>query len=372
MFLHKHIEKTSFRYALFDTEERIAVHPTRYLNALARNERPPESQRQIAYVLKYFCGWLEENFEGVRVDEMLRLVTDVDIIDWVNDQRAAGVSESTIHNREVLTREMFRWLTTAGGGRLIKDLPWGERTFSKSPHSRLPRFVTEEQVITLLRGIHNESQRAAVHFMFDTGVRVSELVRLTNRYLPEERDWPDGANYYILEVPGSKSYDRSKYKFRYTILSRPVLARVRRYQSTHEYMLTKDWGIYNPDKPVFLNVFGEELSIDSVQKCIEAAWARQGRLKNEMSPHRLRHGMAYSVLRGEFGKELLDSLLVVKSSLGHARMKTTEMYTSIPVTALRSLADKQQIRLKHEEAQRIYDATYLPARAHKERRGHSR
>jgi site-specific recombinase XerD len=208
--------------------------------------------------------------------------------------------------------------------------------------------------------------------MFDTGVRVSELVRLTNRLLPDEGDWPSEVNYYPFVVPGSKPYDGRKYKHRFTIISRPVLARIRKYHSTHAYILTKDWGIYNPDKPIFLSVHGKELTIDSVQKSIATAWVRQGRNKNEISPHRLRHGAAYSVLQSELGKELLDSLLVVKSMLGHERINTTEIYTSIPLTALRSLAGKQQIRLKHEEAQRIYDATYLPTRMHKERRGHSK
>jgi integrase/recombinase XerD len=371
MLLHKYQAESSILYTLFDVDEKVVVYPTSYLRALRRNKRPSESQRQIAYVLKKYCQWLEENFEGISVDEILKLATGDDIVEWINDQRAIGISEATIHNREVLTREMYRWLTTADGGRLIKDAPWGEKTFSKNQHKRLPRFVTMEQVITLLKGLHNESQRVAVHFLFDTGVRVSELTRLTNNLLPNESDWPKDVNYYPLKVPGSKPYDGSKYKYRYTIISRPVLARVRRYHSSQEYTLSK-WRIYDPYKPTFLTVHGEALTVDSVQQSINAAWIRQGRNHKEISPHRLRHGTAYSVLQSEFGKELLDNLLILKSMLGHERINTTEIYTSIPIAALRSIGGKQQIRFKYEEAQQIYDATYLPARMHKERRGHSK
>jgi integrase/recombinase XerD len=372
LLLHKYQYQSSLGYVLFDSEENLVTYPTAYLRHLRIIKRPAESQRQISYVLLQHCRWLEANFAGAKVDDVLKAVVSDDILDWINDQRAEGKAGATINNREALIRGMYKWLTTTDAGRVLKDIPWGGRTFSRHPHKRIPRFVTLEQVITLLSGLHNESQRVAAHFMYDTGVRVSELIRLTNQLLPNENDWPADVNYYPLVVPGSKSYDGSKYKYRYTIISRPVLARVRRYQSNQSYVFAEDWSMSDPDKPVFLNTHGKELTVDSVQKAIKAAWVRQGRDKNGISPHRLRHGTAYSVLQSEFGKELLDNLLILQSMFGHESIRTTEIYTSIPITALRSLAGKQQVRLKYEEAQQIYDATYLPARLHKERRGHTK
>jgi integrase/recombinase XerC len=371
MFLHRDQDESFIRYTFFDADERVVILPTHYLRDL-RLKRQAESQRQIAYVLKGFCQWLEESLENTDVDEMLKVVMSDDILDWINEQRAGGISEGTIRNREVLVRELFKWLTTEKGGHSREEIPWSGRAITKNQHNRLPRFVTMEQVIALLNCLHNESQRVAAHFIFDTGLRVSELVRLTNSFLPDEKDWPTEANYYPLEVQGSKPYDGAKYKYRYTIVSRPMLARVRRYHSTRAYMLADDWGIYDPDKPVFLNVHGKKLTIDSVQKGIEAAWLRQGQHAKKVSPHRLRHGTAYSVLKSELGKELLENLVVLKSMLGHERIRTTETYTSIPLAALRSVAGEGQIQFKYEEAQQIYEATYLPEHMHKERRGHSK
>lgn len=372
LLLHTYQVQSLLRYVFFDSQERLVTRPTSYLRFLRRNDRPTESQRQIAYVVLQHCRWLEENFTGLTIDAALELVTSDDILDWINDQRAEGLSEATVNNREALIRGMYRWLTTTDAGKALNVIPWGERLFSRNPHKRLPRFVTVEQVIALLSGLHNESQRVATHFMYDTGVRVSELIRLTNQLLPNENDWPEEVNYYPLVVPGSKSYDGDKYKYRYTIISRPMLARVRRYQSNQSYVFAAGWSMFDPHKPVFLNTHGDALTVDSVQKAIKAAWVRQGRNKDEMSPHRLRHGTAYSVLQSEFGKELLDNLLILKNMLGHESIRTTEIYTSIPINALRSLAGKQQVRLKYEEAQQIYDATYLPARLHRERRGHGK
>ena len=138
------------------------------------------------------------------------------------------------------------------------------------------------------------------------------------------------------------------------------------------YLLSKHFALSDPNRPIFLSVHGERLSRDSVQKMISDAWLRQGGNPSEMSAHRLRHGTAYSVLSSEFGNDLNDNLLLLKSMLGHADSRSTEVYTAIPMTALLSIQGAKKIRLKYEEAQQIYDATYLPEAKHTERRGHSK
>lgn len=375
MYLHKGVLAARPLYTLFDSEERVTVHPTRYLDFLRERRRRETTQRHTAQVLKNHCQWIEDTFTplGVRVDDALAMISSDDILDWINFQRDMGVSEVTICNREALVYGMYRWFLSAAGGRIREDIPWNDqKSFTRSPHRRLPRFVTMEQMCSLLQGMHNESQRVAAHFLYDTGVRVSELVRLQKQYLPNEKDWPEEVNYYPLLIPGSKPYDGSPYKFRFTIISRPVLARLRRYHATLEYSLAKGWSIFDPEKPVFLNVHGQELTVGSVQKGFRAALIRQGRDPREVSPHRCRHGTGVSILRSELGKDLLDSLLIVKSAFGHEDIRTTEIYTSIPIAALKSLSGRIQVQLKYAEAQQIYDATYLPQRGNKERRGHRR
>jgi integrase/recombinase XerC len=304
------------------------------------------------------------------IDRVIQNMIRDEIVDWIDDQREAGLSETTINNREVLTRGFYQWLTSTDGHKSRDNVPWDRRTITGRSHSNLPRFVTLEQVIRLLNATHNESQRVAFHFMYDTGVRVSELVRMTNDLLPKEKDWPEDVNYYPLLVPGSKPYDNRPYKYRYTIISRPMLARMNRYHATTPYLFAKDFSLYDPNRPSFLNVHGRPLSKDSVQKAIDDAWLRQGGNASEMSSHRLRHGLALSILRSELGKDLHDNFLILKNMLGHARISSTEIYAAIPIAALRSLMGKQQVRLKYDEAEQILAATYLPLNQHKERRGH--
>jgi integrase/recombinase XerD len=363
-------------YTLFDSEERVVVHPTLYLASLRRKNRPVTSQRQIAHVVKLHCEWIENSpsFADLPIDEALAALDYDDILDWIIKQRTEdGVSETTINNREILVRGMYKWFTTNEAGRCRTAIPWVDGAFTRQPHEKAPRFLTAEQVITLLTGMHNESQRAAAHFVYDTGVRVSELVRMTRRYLPSEDNWPDEVNYYPLLVPGSKPPRGHKVKSRYTIISRPTLARVRRYHSSRPYVMASKWSVLDPEKPLFLNVHGGKLTTDSVSKGIVAAWSRKvGPVQERVGPHRLRHGTGLSVLLSEFGKDLMDNLVVLKNMLGHEHIHTTETYASIPIAALQSILGERKVRLRFEEADRIYQATYLAPRLHVEKRGHSR
>ena len=69
-----------------------------------------------------------------------------DILDWINDQRDAGLAETTINNRELLVREMYEYfITDVSSAR--KDLPWSKRNFTGRQYKKLPRYLTFQQVI---------------------------------------------------------------------------------------------------------------------------------------------------------------------------------------------------------------------------------
>lgn len=370
MHLHKCSYENKNLFTLFDSRGKVAVFPTRYLNYLRIKKRSSKSIRQIAYVIKSHCEWFETDqyLQQLTVDESLEVVENYEIVKWINFQRESGKAENTIHNREVLVREMYKWFTTEEAS-VRKDTPWDRKYMTKQQHKKIPRFMTPEQVINLLLGMHNESQRALAHCIYDTGVRVSELIRLERKHLPDPADFPAEFNYYPLRILGSKSYDGGEYKIRDTIISRPMLARIRRYHETPEYKLAGKWKMNDSEKPIFLNVRGKQLSENSVYKTIKTAWARRNHNSEEASPHRLRHGTAYSVLQSELGGELLDNLLLLKSMFGHEDIKTTEIYSNIPIIVIRNLAKGPSINYRYEEADQIYQATYLPSYKNIEKRG---
>lgn len=356
-------------YAFFDAEQRLVEHPTNYMHYLNRIDRNINSRKQIAYVIKNFLSHVERSpyFAGIKIDAALPYIAEDHILLWIKEQRAS-VEERTIHNREALVREMFNYLMTKEAGYLITENPWiTDKLITKAPHTKLPRYVTADQLITLLNGFYNESQRAAVHFMYDTGVRVSELCRITNAALPNPEIWSADFYYLPLRVPGSKARDGSNIKERDTIITKAMFSRIRKYQNTDNYVFAKEWSLCDPQKPIFLNVKGERLTEDGIRKSIESAARRQGLNPSDVSPHRLRHGTGLSVLNSEHGKELIDNLVILKDMLGHRDISTTNIYAHSTIAAI-----QKKVIVRHEEAARIFKATYQKERLHKEKRGHTR
>lgn len=357
-------------YAFFDTRSRLVETATRYMRFVSRVDRYSiASQRQLAQVLKQFLAHLEASpyFGGFNTDEAVEGFAYEHLVEWINTQRSAGVSECTIHGREILVKEMYRYLGTDDAGRLIQVMPWLDGKLITRQRTRmLPRYVTVAQVINLLGGLKSESQRAAVHFIFDTGVRISELCRLNRDALPKTNDWPIQP-YYPLTVLGSKGRGGDRIKARETIISHPMLVRVRKYHKTRAYLAATNWELNAPSKPIFLSVNGERLTESGVQKAIASAAQRQAMPARSISPHRLRHGAAFSVLRSDLGPQLLDNLLILRGMLGHNQISTTEAYAHIPLAAI--LKDRAVIA-RHIEAQHIFDDTFLYPRQEDERRGH--
>ena len=164
--------------------------------------------------------------------------------------------------------------------------------------------------------------------------------------------------YYPLFVRGSKGLG-GEIKQRYTMISRAVLSRLNRYFKTRVYFTNHDWP--ETEKPAFLNIFGEPITAVAIQKFIADALVRT-HLK-EASPHRLRHGTAYSIMKSEQGKTLLDNLVVLQRALGHNQLSTTEIYTHIPAPVLHRMSvdcGEGETLFRFEEAQKILDATYIP------------
>lgn len=371
MHLHHSIIGKRAVYAIFDVRLCLAETPTQYLNHVARCRiYSPASQRQLAYVLTQFLTYLEDSpyFSGLNVDECISHFNRDHLVNWINAQRRAGIQERTIHSRETLLREAFCYFSTEDARRLVTVSPWSDgRLLTRCRHMTLPRYVTEQQLIHLLLGLKNESQRVAAHFLFDTGVRISELCRLNRESLPDITAWPEQP-YYPIHLVGSKGRDGTGMKPRETVISHAMLTRVHKYHRTRAYFGAAKMTADDRHKPAFLSVNGERLTENGFRKALASAAIRQGIDPNTVTPHRLRHGAGFSVLRSDLGLTLLDNLLILRGMLGHKHIATTEAYAHIPLAAI--LKDRSVIA-RHIEAQRIYDQTALYPKDEHERRGHT-
>ncbi|AWB33085.1 tyrosine-type recombinase/integrase [Orrella marina] len=363
MEIHRSRTSRKPSFLLLDSTERVAVLPTDFIQSLERSPQKKAEGTLELYAgrIRDFCSFLENHpvFGQVCVDDALRAMGLPLLDEFYRTCLARGLEATTVRGYEVTLKSFTDWLTTEEASRarktaLYENIPY--RT--PRPNKRMPRYLTVDQVITLLQGMHWESQRLIGHFIYDTGLRVSEVPRVLKSDLPLIEQYPATQMYYPLFVRGSKGLG-GEIKQRYTMISRAVLSRLNRYFKTRVYFTNHDWP--ETEKPAFLNIFGEPITAVAIQKFIADALVRT-HLK-EASPHRLRHGTAYSIMKSEQGKTLLDNLVVLQRALGHNQLSTTEIYTHIPAPVLHRMSvdcGEGETLFRFEEAQKILDATYIP------------
>jgi len=190
-------------------------------------------------------------------------------------------------------------------------------------HKRLPKAITVDQVITLIKNAEREGDLfslrdvALVELMYATGARVSEIIDLKEADILKAMDGSDGEIISIrLFGKGSKERIVPIGRFaqhaldQYLVRVRPSLVGARR------------------EPALFLNQRGSKLSRQSAWQIIHDAAVRAG-LGESISPHALRHSFATHLLDGG------ADIRVVQELLGHASVTTTQIYTLVTIDRLR-------------------------------------
>lgn len=356
-------------------QERVVELPTRWMRFLCCELRYSETTiYQYASNLKSLLVWFANNpkYQSLSPDDFFKICNRKNLQDWILNLKSLGNSQRTIRNKEATIKEFFEWLITEDGRRIRsdKDFPYKTGKYITANHIvKKPKYTSTEELIRLINGYHNEAERCFVHFLYDTGLRISEAIRLRLIDLPDEDNFRQGLKYYPLQVEGSKGRGRT-YRMRTSIISAPLLARIRRYHNSSEYRFSPYLdSLERLKQPVFLSITGKPLSSRNVRKQMKQAAERAG-LVQEYSPHKLRHGAAYSILASELGKNYLEKLVLVQETFGHSQISTTEHYAAIPPVLLAQFNASADVVDKYEEAKRIYDATFLPELKHIEKRGH--
>jgi integrase/recombinase XerD len=187
-------------------------------------------------------------------------------------------------------------------------------------HSRkLPVYLTLPEVEALL-GAPDESSmagqrdRAMLEVLYATGLRVSELIKLSMQDL----NLHDG--FLIAFGKGRKE--------RVVPLGRQAIAKVQQYLSNARGGMLKG----RSSKALFVTPRGSGFSRMGFWKLIRRHAVTAG-ITKPLSPHKLRHSFAtHLVERGA-------DLRAVQQMLGHADLATTQIYTHVNSTRLRGVYD---------------------------------
>jgi integrase/recombinase XerD len=185
----------------------------------------------------------------------------------------------------------------------------------------LPRFLTMAEVDRLLdapdttrpKGLRD---RALIELLYATGLRVSELVGLKTADLNLE------AGYLTCEGKGRKQ--------RIVPIGREACQWVSRYLRDGRGALLGR----RTSSRLFVNARGGAgLTRMGCWKIVEAC-GRQAGISADLTPHMLRHSFATHLL--ERGADLR----AIQMMLGHADLSTTQIYTHVHETRLRSLYEQ--------------------------------
>jgi integrase/recombinase XerD len=185
---------------------------------------------------------------------------------------------------------------------------------------RLPKALTIDQVMSMLNiagtDLISSRDKALVELLYATGARVSELINLNTLDISTSDTQAGTTTTVKLKGKGGKERVVPIGSFAvaavndYLVRSRPSLLKV------------------STQKALFLNQRGGRLSRQSAWNLVAKAAERAG-LREQVTPHSMRHSFATHLLDGG------ADIRVVQELLGHSSVTTTQIYTLITIDHLR-------------------------------------
>ncbi|MDO4443679.1 MAG: tyrosine recombinase [Slackia sp.] len=226
---------------------------------------------------------------------------------------SAGLSRKTANRRLSSLRTFFRWLVAEGvvsidpvasiqGPKAAKTLP---RTMTDADMSRLLRVYADADDPVSLRN------QALLELLYACGLRVSEAADLTL----------EGMDLARCQVKVRGKGDKE----RIVPMHEQARAALARYCAQGRAKLLRG----GESRFVFLSARGGRMSEDAIRTMFKEALALAG-VDAGLSPHAVRHTFATDLLEG--GADLRS----VQEMLGHASLSTTQIYTHVSPSRLKS------------------------------------
>jgi integrase/recombinase XerC len=191
----------------------------------------------------------------------------------------------------------------------------------------LPRLLDVDQMVGLLEAppenLLEIRDSAMWELFYSSGLRLSELTRLN---LPD-LDLNEGS-VWVHEGKGRKSRQVPVGQCAVTALGRWLSLRAT-YADVEELA-------------VFVSIRGKRIAPRSVQVRLEH-WGRKLGLPERIHPHMLRHSFASHIL------ESSGDLRAVQELLGHANLRTTQVYTHLDFQHLAAVYDRAHPRAKRRD-----------------------
>ncbi len=368
--------------AVFDENERLLPLCSGFLTQHAKEgslstQSVETYGKNLAYALQYLKGRRE--FATTLSDEAFLEVSKGQLAEYFAHLRESeNLASKTVRNRDAALLSFISGYLcepTEYRPALRADNPYKKGLISHSPKHNLVVPCSLSELYALLRCSGCERERCVLQFMFDAGIRRSELPRVTLRAVKEALDFqriqlttsgdapPIHTDYCPIKIAGSKGRSDQE-KPRYSIVSRATLLRVQRYHASSLYKKHARKFRSDESTPAFLNAHGGTFTANSVSKLLERLSKRairECKIQKPISPHKLRHGYAYAILKSpDLGADFPERLAIAQRSLGHADMSTTQIYTMIPFDIYSRInGSNEEMMTRAQEMQALSDKTRL-------------
>ncbi len=291
-------------------------HMQRYTRWMEEKNYSPHTIGASQRTIRAFAAWASER-GLIRPQEITKPILER----WQRHlflHRKPDGNPLTIRSQIAFTsplKSFFRWLTRENH---ILYNPASELDMPRIGR-RLPQHVMTQQEAERVLAIPNLQtpvgirDRAMLETLYSTGVRRAELISLSVYDLDSQRG--------VLMVRQGKGY-----KDRVIPIGARALAWVDKYVSD----VRPELACGADDGTLFLSKYGQALGVDRLAEIVREAVVDSG-INKRGSCHMFRHTMATLML--ENGADIR----FIQAMLGHADLKSTEIYTQVSIKALKAV-----------------------------------
>ena len=337
----------SASWTVLDDRGEVVAPAEAFLAHLRALGRSPETVRTYATSLKLwweFLGGAGCGFDAVSVDHVARFVSwlrapaeNVTVLEGgsaryssgtVNRHMAALFSfyDYQARNGVELAQELVAWRRVNRGGyrpflhHVTAGRPMATRPLRLRQERRLPRTLTDDQVLTLIEACEHLRDRFLLILLAETGMRAGQALGLRHADFVSHR-----RELRIVPRRDNENGARAKTLDTHTL---PISAGLARLYTAYMF---DEYGECDSDY-VFVNLFaepyGRPLRYQAVHQLVRKLRARTG---IEFTLHMLRHTRATDLLRHGVGVDVVARLLTHRSST-----TTSQTYIHLDVADLRA------------------------------------
>ena len=264
--------------------------------------------------MQKFCDWNKDNAR--RTVHQVDIATLTDFLDYLQN---SGLASTSVARNLAAIRMFFRYLM------LESVLAESSVDLISSPKlwQRLPKVLSPEMVDELLQAPvgsvdrYARRDRALLAVMYATGCRVSEVtgLKLSDVNMDER--------YARVTGKGNKQ--------RMVSLTPLAVAAIADYITLERPDMVEN--AVSDEGWLFVTRSGRRLNRETIWQLIQRYANRVG-CGGDVSPHTLRHSFATHLLAGGADIRALQEML------GHASIRTTQVYTHVDHTRLKSVHQK--------------------------------